>query len=276
MTPENKNSRFPDQRPAQPRQQNANRGRDNQQQRGANPRAIQQVTTLGTGTLSGSGLVAITTFSTNGLSGGSHTITASYAYNSSIQLNSSSGTCTQTVNSTLNVTTIAISGSPNPSVTNQSVTFTATVTHSGGTATPSGNVVFRDGATALSTNALSGSGANATAVFDTSALAIGSHTIAAEYAGDSNFSGRTNSVVQTVAGAPQVQTRGASFGVQANQFGFNITGTSGLVIAVDACTNLSNPVWSPVGTNTLTGGSSYFSDPQWTNYPGRFYRLRSP
>jgi hypothetical protein len=237
---------------------------------------LEGATTLGTGTLSGSGLVAITTFSTNGLSGGSHTITASYAYNSSIQLNSSSGTCTQTVNSTLNVTTIAISGSPNPSVTNQSVTFTATVTHSGGTATPSGNVVFRDGATALSTNALSGSGANATAVFDTSALAIGSHTIAAEYAGDSNFSGRTNSVVQTVAGAPQVQTRGASFGVQANQFGFNITGTSGLVIAVDACTNLSNPVWSPVGTNTLTGGSSYFSDPQWTNYPGRFYRLRSP
>jgi hypothetical protein len=26
---------------------------------------------------------------------------------------------------------------------------------------------------------------------------------------------------------------------------------------------------------TLTGGSSYFSDPDWTNYPGRFYRLRS-
>jgi len=22
--------------------------------------------------------------------------------------------------------------------------------------------------------------------------------------------------------------------------------------------------------------TSYFSDPQWTNYPARFYRLRSP
>jgi hypothetical protein len=45
---------------------------------------------------------------------------------------------------------------------------------------------------------------------------------------------------------------------------------------VDACTNLANPGWSPVRTNTLTGGWCYFSDPQWTNYPGRFYRLRSP
>jgi hypothetical protein len=63
--------------------------------------------------------------------------------------------------------------------------------------------------------------------------------------------------------------------VQNNQFGFNIAGTSGLVIVVDTCTNLANPVWTPVATNTLSGGSSYFGDPQWTNYPGRFYRLGS-
>jgi hypothetical protein len=71
-----------------------------------------------------------------------------------------------------------------------------------------------------------------------------------------------------------------SFGVRTNQFGFNITGTSDLVIVVEACTNLANPTWSPVGTNNLTGGfttgSCYFSDPDWTNYPTRFYRLRSP
>ena len=30
------------------------------------------------------------------------------------------------------------------------------------------------------------------------------------------------------------------------------------------------------GTITRTGGSSYFSDPDWTNYPSRFYRLRGP
>jgi hypothetical protein len=80
----------------------------------------------------------------------------------------------------------------------------------------------------------------------------------------------------TVLWNPQVQTSDASFGVQTNMFGFNITGTSGLVIVVDACGDLANPIWSSVGTNTLTDGSSYFSDPQWTNYPARYYRFRSP
>jgi hypothetical protein len=75
---------------------------------------------------------------------------------------------------------------------------------------------------------------------------------------------------------PQVQTGDASFGVQSNQFGFNINWASGQTVVVEACTNLTNPVWQPVQTNTLTSDSAYFSDPQWTNYPARFYRLRSP
>ncbi len=75
---------------------------------------------------------------------------------------------------------------------------------------------------------------------------------------------------------PQVQTVGVGFGTQTNQFGFNINWASDQTIVVEACTDLANPIWTPVATNTLTGGSSYFSDPQWTNYPGRFYRLRSP
>jgi hypothetical protein len=87
----------------------------------------------------------------------------------------------------------------------------------------------------------------------------------------SMFAGRP-----TVLWNPQAQTKSATFGVRTNRFGFNITGSSNLVIVVEACTNLANPIWSPVRTNTLTGGLSYFSDPQWTNYPGRFYRLRSP
>jgi hypothetical protein len=75
---------------------------------------------------------------------------------------------------------------------------------------------------------------------------------------------------------PQVQTRDATFGGQTNQFGFNINWASDRIVVVEACTDLSNPVWTLVGTNTLTGGSSHFSDSQWTNYPNRFYRLRSP
>ncbi len=47
-------------------------------------------------------------------------------------------------------------------------------------------------------------------------------------------------------------------------------------VAVDARTILTNPVWTPLQTNTLTSDTLYFSDPQWTNYPARFYRLRWP
>jgi hypothetical protein len=75
---------------------------------------------------------------------------------------------------------------------------------------------------------------------------------------------------------PLVQTGDASFGVRTNRFGLTITGASNLVLVVEAATNLANPAWIPVGTNTLTGGSSYFSDPEWTNHPARFYRLRQP
>ena len=88
---------------------------------------------------------------------------------------------------------------------------------------------------------------------------------------DSMFSGRP-----AVLWNSQVLTSDAIFGVHAGQFGFTIAGTSGLVVVVEASADLANPIWSPVGTYTLTGVSSYFSDPQWTNHPAHFYRLRSP
>ena len=82
--------------------------------------------------------------------------------------------------------------------------------------------------------------------------------------------------IPTVLWNPQIEASGLSSGVRTNGFGFTITGTGNLAVVVEACTNLANPIWSPVGTNTLTSSSSYFSDPQGTNYPARFYRLRSP
>ena len=74
---------------------------------------------------------------------------------------------------------------------------------------------------------------------------------------------------------PQVRPD-ATFGMRTNCFGFTITNAGSPTLVVDACTNLSNPIWMPISTNTLTGGSSYFSDPHWTNHPGRFYRFRAP
>jgi len=48
------------------------------------------------------------------------------------------------------------------------------------------------------------------------------------------------------------------------------------VVVVEASTSLANPAWLPLSTNTVTVGSAYFGDPNWTNHPARFYRLRSP
>lgn len=62
----------------------------------------------------------------------------------------------------------------------------------------------------------------------------------------------------------------------ANPFAFTITGSSNVVVVVEAATSLASPDWTPVSTNTLTDGSSSFSDPGSANYPARFYRLRSP
>jgi hypothetical protein len=75
---------------------------------------------------------------------------------------------------------------------------------------------------------------------------------------------------------PLIQASGANFGVRNNQFVFNIAGTTNIPILVEACTNLANPVWTPLQTLTLTNGSVHFSDAQWTNYPGRYYRISSP
>jgi hypothetical protein len=75
---------------------------------------------------------------------------------------------------------------------------------------------------------------------------------------------------------PLILQNGPNFGVQTNQLGFIISWAHNNSVVVEACTDLASRTWSPVGTNTLTDGWSYFSDPAWANYPARFYRLRSP
>jgi len=84
-----------------------------------------------------------------------------------------------------------------------------------------------------------------------------------------------NTGIPVLPWLPLIQTTGdTSFGVRTNQFGFKIAWAGGQTVVVEACTNLANPVWSPVATNALTSDSSYFSDSQSSNYPARFYRLK--
>jgi hypothetical protein len=67
-----------------------------------------------------------------------------------------------------------------------------------------------------------------------------------------------------------------SFGVQSNGFGFTVAWATNLSVVVEACTDVANPSWSAISTNTLVNGTNYFCDPGWTNYPVRFYRIRWP
>jgi hypothetical protein len=75
---------------------------------------------------------------------------------------------------------------------------------------------------------------------------------------------------------PLIQAGAVSFGVQTNQFGFNISGTTNIPIVVEACTNLTAPAWFPVATLEVTNGSVYFSEPLQAGNAGRYYRISSP
>jgi Bacterial Ig-like domain (group 3)/FG-GAP-like repeat len=79
---------------------------------------------------------------------------------------------------TKTIPTITLTSSINPSSTGQSVTFTATAA-----AGATGPVVFLDGATTLGTTGLTSGHAS----FTTSSLTAGSHTITADYGGDSAY-----------------------------------------------------------------------------------------
>ncbi len=74
---------------------------------------------------------------------------------------------------------------------------------------------------------------------------------------------------------PQIQTTNGNFAIKTNRFGFDLTGTANIPIVIEGSTNLIGP-WTLILNGTLTNGSIYFSDSQWTNYPKRFYRVRSP
>ena len=90
--------------------------------------------------------------------------------------------------------TTQVASSANPSVFGQSVTFLVSVSPSSGSGTPTGTVMFGDGATTLGTISLS----SGQATFTTSSLALGAHTITAAYGGDTNFPASSGSVTQTV------------------------------------------------------------------------------
>jgi hypothetical protein len=139
-------------------------------------------TSVGSSSLDSTGQA---TFTTSALTAGTYTITAVYAGDTSFAGSTSSG-LSQVVQV---ATTTWLNTSVNPAGTGQTVTFTATVTESGGTSTPTGTVTFEDGNTVLGSSTLDSTGQ---ATFTTNVLAVGDHEIKADYAGNQVFVASTS------------------------------------------------------------------------------------
>jgi autotransporter-associated beta strand protein len=107
-------------------------------------------------------------------------------------------------------TITSLKSSLNPSVYGNTVTFTVTlVANAPGAGNPTGTVTFSDGGVTLGTGTLSTTGGVTTASFTTTALQLNAganQTITATYNGDSNFSGTSSTLSQTVNKAATATT----------------------------------------------------------------------
>jgi hypothetical protein len=96
-------------------------------------------------------------------------------------------------------TTTTVTGSPNPSIYGQSVTFTATVSPTSGNATPTGTIQFQvDGANFGAPVPLVNGTATSNSI---SSLDAGSHAIAAVYGGDATYLTSTGNATQSISPA---------------------------------------------------------------------------
>ena len=119
----------------------------------------------------------VATYATSTLVAGSHPVVATY--NGVLPYGGSNGSLTQTVNQAGTATSLV--SSLNPSTFGDNVTFTAQVTPLAGTVVPNGSVTFTvDGGTPF-TGALDAAGF---ATFSDATLAVGTHTITADYPGN--------------------------------------------------------------------------------------------
>jgi large repetitive protein len=151
-----------------------------------------QVGTLGSGTLNGSGLA---TFTTSTLSTSVHTVTASYDGDSNFRLSNDSESATPLVQTVQAHTTTSIKSSAQPAGNQGLVLFTVTVAPvSPGSGTPTGTVTFLDGSSTIATASLSGG----KTIFHLLYPGIGVHTLKASYAGDTNFAGSSGVFQETI------------------------------------------------------------------------------
>jgi hypothetical protein len=143
---------------------------------------------LGEVTLNSSGVATLTR---SALNADTYPLTAVYGGDAN-HLASTSAVLNQVV--TEATSSAALTSSPNPSTAGQAVTFTATIKSP--TVAATGPVTFTAGKTVLGTAQL----ADGKATFTISTLAVSTTKVTASYYGDSNISGSSASVLQTVTG----------------------------------------------------------------------------
>jgi large repetitive protein len=189
------------------------------------------------------------------LSAGAKTLTATYAGDGNF---ASSTTATGTAHTVSAApTSTALASSANPSVFGEAVTFTATVTSSGGT--PTGTVQFQvDGAGLGDPVALVGGQAQAT----TSTLAGGTRLITAIYGGSTDFTGSTGTLSPDQVVNPAPTTTALSSSANPSTFGQSVTFTA--TVTSTAGTPTGTVQFQVDGVNlgtavTLVGGQAQAS-----------------
>ncbi|HTS31374.1 MAG TPA: Ig-like domain-containing protein [Bryobacteraceae bacterium] len=192
----------------------------------------------------------VAVFMTSTLAAGAHSLTASYGGDAK-NAASTSAAVTATVGSSLSTTTTALTVNPASSTAGQNVTLTATVTPS----TATGNVTFQDGSTSLGVAPLN----SGIAVFITTSLAAGTHTLTASYGGDTkNAASTSNAVTETVGPSSAATTIALTVNPTSSTTGQNVTLTAtvspssatGTVTFQDGTTNL--------GVAPLNSGTAVF------------------
>src|SRR5207253_1569372 len=119
-------------------------------------------------------------------------------------------------------------------------------------ASPTGTVNFYDGSTWIRSGSLTTTAGVTTASFSTYTLAVGSNSITASYADDSNFNPSTSAPVTKVVSKADTTTSQAS-SVNPTRFGQSSTTTSPVSVISPGTTLVA----SPTGTvNFFDGGST--------------------
>ncbi|MDE1769010.1 MAG: Ig-like domain repeat protein [Thaumarchaeota archaeon] len=158
-----------------------------------------------------------------------------------------SASATFTVSGALKSSSTTLTSSANPSVFSQPVTFTAKVTSSPGAGTPNGSVRFViDGINHHATLDATG-----TASITLHTLSVGTHSVIAQYAGNSHFvSSSSDTLTQTVNQASTATTLTSSANPSA--YGQHVTFTSTVSSVAPSTITPTGIVQFTVDSNTFT------------------------